>query len=1642
MANKGVTIAISGTYNGRALEKARQDLEKTQIKATAAGDGIASAFVNAGGRIAEAGGEIHNVGYKLEQFGTSCTKYITAPISAAAYACAKAAINIDDSLTGVKKTVDGTEEEYQQLKQAAIEFSKTNAVDASQILDIQALGAQLGYAIDELDDFSQVVSGLDIATDMDAETAATELAQFANITKMAHTDTSNYGSTVVALGNNLATTESKISSMAQRLAASGSQIGMSQADILGLAGALSSLGLEAEGGGSAVSTIMSQIDKDVASATDGVANWAQVAGVSINEMLAHVSAGDDWAKDFAKSQGLTLKGLQSETTGALESLETWADAAQMSATDFAVAWKNDPVQALSALLAGLEDATAEGSNMSLMLDDLGISSIRQTDAMKRMAGNSELVADAVDLANDAWEENTALQKEVDNRNSSMSSRLKILQNKVTAVAESVGTPLVNALLELIDAAEPTLESIAGAAEAFANMDEKTQKTILTVAGVVTAFGPVTTAIGKTTQAAGDFVTGVGKVVQKIGVLIDKDKLAKTATDNVEEATKNAEKALVDMADGADAAKDAIGGVDDASDLAADALDSVDDAADTAADALDAVDDAADIAADGLDAVDDAADIVADGLDAMADGADIASDALDAVDDAADIAKDGLDAMADGADIASDALDTMDDAADIAKDGLDAMADGADIASDALDAVDDAADIAKDGLDAMADGADIASGALDAVDDAADIAKDGLGAMADGADIVTDALDAVDDAADVAADAIDAVDDATDIASEGFEAVSDSTALFGSALDLLPLAAAVAALALVANALQEMKEHEEMVTQATDGLRDATDFMTSSYDDYFASVDAAKTSTDNFTWSVEDFGNHVSNTLEAQRKVREGIENIIESSDDCIEKQAELAGEIQQRWSDIGDQSAKLDYYVGRIEDLAGKANLSKTELAELKVAVERYNEITGDSLEVIDNQTGALNRSKDAILGVADAYKQQAVAQAATELYSEVLEQQMRDEVELEKVQKSITEAQNEYTHALQTYNIPAQIKAQQSVAELSANERELKESIAAADDTMAHYLELMSTAPDTFTNLEDALDSCGVSLEDFGITTEEQMEAASDVISDFEYNFDGTLQSVVDECEKYGIKIPQKLADALEQESGTAKIAANGVGGDTMDGLADGITNNSDKPVSAAEKTANLVTNAMKQTLEIKSPSKVTQEIGKNADEGLANGLKDKQSVVSNAAKTVSSAVKDSVKDLPSSLQNTGKDAGSNLSSGLSSQKSSVQSAGSNLSQSAQTGVSSVKDALLQTGKTAGSNLSSGLSSQKSNVQSAGSTLSQSAQTGVNSVKNALGDTGKTAASNFASGISSVSALSQGQKLATTVNNGISNIKDTMSSTGKKAASNFASGISSVSAYSDAQSLLKTVTNGLNSITATLSNLGKNAAKYFASNLSSVSAYSDGQSLANSAKNGVSSVSAYNTGQNFSYGFVNGMNSVNVYNYGYKLGTTAKQGMNDALGVASPSKEAIKTGKYFGEGAVIGMQSTEGAIADEAKRMGDAMTLTPSAIDELNVNTYDAFTAGREMAESFKQGFESVSVLPSFSLSDYPNYERGEFYGTRYSQQSEPAGRMSVAPSLTLNLTVNANNVEQAKEIGTTLGRSISDEFYLEYARFERQKI
>lgn len=469
MGKASISIAITSNYNGKGVRQAQESVRKLTASLVAMRGGIGSADVVAGSKLAEAAGRLDNLGASIRRVGDSLTKGVTVPMAAAATASVAATTQIDTAWYNVRKTVDATEGEYQRLRQSAVDMSKTSPVSAETILNVEGLGGQLGIAKENLQSFAETVTGLDIATNLDAETAAMQLSQFMNITGAAQQESGNLGSTIVDLGNHFATTESDIMNMSTRLASAGTQAGMTDADIMGISTALSAMGMRAEAGGSAMSRVINDINSSVATGSESLQDYAEVAG--------------------------------------------------MSAEEFAEKWRKDAAGTFAEFVAKLGEAGEASGSTQVILDRLGISEIRTSDAMRRLAGNSDLVKSAISRANTAYEENTALAREVDERNNSLESRFGTMKNQVIAAADSFGGPLASAVLDFAENnLTPLLQNIENVGKAFADMPKSQQQMIIGFGAAVAAAGPLLSVGGKLVQGMGKIVNWAGRVRQSQGIL--------------------------------------------------------------------------------------------------------------------------------------------------------------------------------------------------------------------------------------------------------------------------------------------------------------------------------------------------------------------------------------------------------------------------------------------------------------------------------------------------------------------------------------------------------------------------------------------------------------------------------------------------------------------------------------------------------------------------------------------------------------------------------------------------------------------------------------------------------------------------------------------------------------------------------------------------------------------------------------------------------------------------------------------------------------------------------------------------------------------------------------------------------------------
>ncbi len=407
------------------------------------------------------------LGSSMKEIGTTLTTGVTLPIVALGAGAAKAAIDFESSFAGIRKTMNLTEAEFDQLSQANRDLAKEIPVSANELNRIGEMAGQLGIeGVDNVLKFEDTIAKLAVTTDLAAEDGALAFAQIANVMQLPQDQIDRLGATVVGLGNNFATTESRIVDFTARIAGAGKLAGLTTGDVAGISTAFASIGVEAEAGGSAVQKVL------------------------LN-MVAAVEQGGD-------------------------ALDQFAATSEMSSEEFRRAFKEDAAGAFSAFVAGLGK---QGDAAITTLEGLGLTDQRLTRAFLSMAGAGDLLSRAIAQGNTEFQANTALTAEAEKRFGTTASKLKLLGNQLLDVGITMGDALLPAIVQILDAAEPFINWLASAAEWFAHLDPAMQTFIVGAAGVLAALGPIIAIVGNVITVLGALGSAFALLSNPIGWVI-------------------------------------------------------------------------------------------------------------------------------------------------------------------------------------------------------------------------------------------------------------------------------------------------------------------------------------------------------------------------------------------------------------------------------------------------------------------------------------------------------------------------------------------------------------------------------------------------------------------------------------------------------------------------------------------------------------------------------------------------------------------------------------------------------------------------------------------------------------------------------------------------------------------------------------------------------------------------------------------------------------------------------------------------------------------------------------------------------------------------------------------------------------------
>ncbi len=381
-------------------------------------------------------------------------------------AVVESANTIDSAYRDMRKTVDGTEKQFEALHKSAVEFSQTNAVSADQILEMESLGGQLGVAIEKLQSFGEVASHLDIATNIGAEDIALQMGQLSNImSDFSHDNFENFADSLVRLGNNMPTTEAAIMEVAQRMAAVANVTSMTTPELLSWSAAIASTGQRSES-----------------------------AATAINNTITGIGAA-------VAEGGKTLEG--------------FASIANMTSDEFRQAWEESSTDALKAFVIGLQGLTDDSTDAIAALDSVGISGVRQRTALLALSQTIQNLDKSLTMSTDAWNgigdqwgAAGDAAREADEKSKGFSGALQILKNNAADLAASLGDSLVgpmNAISAVLKTLTDFLNSLPG----------PIKTAVVAVGGFTIAIGPLINAVNQLRaawtamqgQMAADALTG-------------------------------------------------------------------------------------------------------------------------------------------------------------------------------------------------------------------------------------------------------------------------------------------------------------------------------------------------------------------------------------------------------------------------------------------------------------------------------------------------------------------------------------------------------------------------------------------------------------------------------------------------------------------------------------------------------------------------------------------------------------------------------------------------------------------------------------------------------------------------------------------------------------------------------------------------------------------------------------------------------------------------------------------------------------------------------------------------------------------------------------------------------------------------------
>lgn len=297
----------------------------------------------------------------------------------------KAAADYETAFANIERTSGLSGDALNQLRGEFIELAQTIPTSFAELSKIGTLAGQLNIPATGLADFTKTVAMFSATTNVAVEQSAESFGRLDTLLPDVKGNYEALGSSILTVGVNSVATESQIISTTNQIAAAGAQANLSASEVIGLAASFASLGVAPEASRGTAVRVLSEINDAV--------------------------------------------------NGSGDNLESFAKLSNMTASQFRSAWEGD---AGGTLVKVFEGIGREGGRAEQVLRGMGITAVRDINALLRLGQNAEVVGANFAYAAQGFNDGTQLGDAFAITAETVNSKLQMLVQSVQAFFATIG----------------------------------------------------------------------------------------------------------------------------------------------------------------------------------------------------------------------------------------------------------------------------------------------------------------------------------------------------------------------------------------------------------------------------------------------------------------------------------------------------------------------------------------------------------------------------------------------------------------------------------------------------------------------------------------------------------------------------------------------------------------------------------------------------------------------------------------------------------------------------------------------------------------------------------------------------------------------------------------------------------------------------------------------------------------------------------------------------------------------------------------------------------------------------------------------------------------------------------------------------